>query len=719
MAALPGTENWPEISFAERLREVTLVSSELVIALCYFVIPALIFWYTRGIQVAALFLKVRIWFMLFIVCCGLTHFFGFLGFWYIMPNLVVLGKLATATVSVGTVCILLNYMSEIQTLMARASALERSVEKATSQLISLKTRNEELARLKEEAIRLATMRQEFISTVSHEVRTPLQSIIGFGEILEQSDLDPSQQQMLKTMLESSRMLCTIINDILDFSKYQKDDFVLEDEPFPIMDAIISSLRISSNRATSKGVTLRYKICNRVPAIVRGDLTRIVQILSNLISNGVKFTPEGAVSVHVNVVESKYVMDAWLQDFFNRPCTFTPVQPSTASDFASIDGVATKPRTVSETSISSEQEIPIRPSSPTENSKLLESHLTPPCVDSPRKSRGHNKDLPYGKNREGPWGIMLQVIDSGVGVAPESFNRIFRRFMQSDTSTTRMFGGTGLGLSIVQQLASRMGGTIHVESVQGKGSIFTVFLQLKPTEDSPLLTPSTSYEVLPPPSISPKTDRVEKGHKPVDIATVEDALQQSNSEVESKAAAASESEVPRPKSLPKTPPKSAKSNPTKSQVPVTPHRARRVLLVDDNEINRAVTKPMLHKAGVPDVNTASNGQQAYEELENMSEPYDAVLLDLHMPVMDGYTTVEKIRANLPSIDNIPIFAFTAASFDNKESQELREKGFSGIVTKPCTLARIKKALDLTIEYKEKLISEDELFTRSEMICSQRN
>ncbi|GBG26555.1 Histidine kinase 3 [Hondaea fermentalgiana] len=706
----------PDIEQRTIFEQKVLMGSELVIAMCYFIIPALIFWYMRGIEVADVFLTVRVWFMLFILCCGITHFLGFLSFWWQITWVITLGKLVTAFVSVATIVVLLQYMFDLDKLMRKAAQLEKDVDASIRQLDSLKMRNEELARLKEEALRIANMRQEFISTVSHEVRTPLQSIIGFGEILEQSELDPSQKQMLCTMMESSRMLCTIINDILDFSKYQKENFALEVEPFSIVGAIVSALRISSSRATAKGVDLRYQVCNRLPGILLGDLTRVVQIVSNLVSNGVKFTEEGNVTVMVSSVASEQEKNAWIEKFNARDNTFT-LEDTPDSSEADLPeeiakcgaGDANLDRASSfKSSRPPHISVQIEPS---ESSGLLADKSPSPRRHVPLDMEGiATSAVPDATVNRRDWGIRLEVKDTGVGVPKSSFARIFRRFMQSDASTTRIFGGTGLGLSIVQQLTNCMKGSIHLESTMGEGTTFTIFLKLPPQAETPILLPMSSPEVLPPPSISPRASDIDiKPGSLSEIARIGDSSTTSETKEVDPSTSRASANASKASDRKKAPPKAA---------PDLLCDISRVLLVDDNEINRAVTKPMLHKAGVPNVDTAKNGQQAYERMLAATEPYDAVLLDLHMPVLDGFGAVQKIRLNLRAADAVPIFAFTAASFSTSESAELREKGFSGIVFKPCTIARIRTAMELAAQFKRNEISADDLFSRSESIYTQR-
>jgi len=660
------------------LELIVLLASELFISLAYFVIPLQLFWFVRQVKVADIFLTVRIWFILFIVCCGSTHFVAFLTQWWDLRRTMVLAKLVTAIVSVATAVVLVQRMEDLLGLMREASELEESVRKSKSQLEVLRERNEELGRLKEEAMKLAKTRQDFISTVSHEVRTPLQSIIGYGEILEQSRLDPSQQQMIRTMLESSRLLCTIINDILDFARYQKEDFTLENEAFSVEEAALSALRISASKAASKNLDLRFKVGSDVPKFVRGDLTRLVQVLSNLISNGVKFTETGHISLVLHVVCSEEERDEWTRNFILRENTYTP-----SNDLI----------TISEEEESPSPDVPkdcddvmvqiMNKEEPTEETNLLkDGEDTEKYGEACPSQETMTRDA---------WGIRFEVQDSGPGIPSSALNKIFHRFVQTDNSTTRKFGGTGLGLAIARQLMNRMGGSIHLESHVGRGSSFNLLLPLKAAQPAEILRASDDFVCIRPPEIL-------MGNYKESAAASESSKEQR----EQKEASIDDSVV-------------LASLNDENFVDTPQFKALcadvRVLIVDDNEVNRMVTQKLLKSVGVQKTETLNDGKQALIELEKKDIRIDCVLMDLHMPVVDGFAATREIRKTLPHRDGIIIFAFTAATFAPDEFEKLKSDGFSGILAKPCSLNRIKTMMRHLLLLKHGMISHQELFART--------
>ncbi len=189
---------------------------------------------------------------------------------------------------------------------------------------------------------------------------------------------------------SGESLITIINEILDFSKIESGKMELEEQPFEIEVALEEVLDLLSVKANSKKLDLWYKINRDVPPLIVGDVTRLKQILINLIGNAIKFTEEGEIYIEVNLTES-------------------------ANEVLTLE---------------------------------------------------------------------FKIQDTGIGIPKEKQDLLFTKFTQVDASTTRKYGGTGLGLAISQKLVELMGGTITVESEEGKGSTFIFSITFKPTEETP-------------------------------------------------------------------------------------------------------------------------------------------------------------------------------------------------------------------------------------------
>jgi len=482
----------------------------------------------------------------------------------------------------------------------------------------------------------------FLANMSHEVRTPLNAIIGLTNLAAQAQSGAKVAEYLRKVRSYSRSLLGIINDILDFSRIEAGKMAVESLDFDLRELLESLDDLVSDEAHRKGVEFLIFIEPDVPCALRGDPLRINQVLTNLVYNAVKFTHEGTVLVR-----------------------------------AGLDGER----------------------------------------------------------------VRFSVTDTGIGISADQLPRIFQSFTQLDGSSTRQYGGAGLGLTICRHLVELMGGTLEVESAPGEGSTFTFALPLERqagdaraettlaeqhrgsqvlvVDDNPLaaeilaellrslaLKPAvvhsgaealeevtrTRYSLIVLDWKMPGLDglatarEIERrcGPEPprVILATAYDQGQ-----VRDLAERAGIRQI-----LTKPVSRSALYDAllvafgeARAQLPGAPAqpgevderlRGVRVLVVDDVDINQQITRELLELAGLH-VWTAGDGPRALALLEERS--FDAVLMDLQMPGMDGFEVTRRIRAQA-KFAQLPIIAITAHAMKGDRERCL-EAGMNDHVSKP--------------------------------------
>jgi len=244
-----------------------------------------------------------------------------------------------------------------------------------------------------EAERANQAKGHFLSTMTHELRTPLSGVIGMTQLLEGTQMTPEQREYVRSISSSAHLLRALIGDVLDLSKIEARKVQIEHLPFRPRPVVLEVCNALQSQALDKGLELVCAIDGRVPDEVVGDQLRVRQILFNLLGNAIKFTERGQVVVRCRVAEG-------------------------------------------------DRELP-------------RSHL------------------------------LLEIEDSGIGIAADKLPRIFDSFWQADDSTTRRYGGSGLGTTIARDLTQLMGGVIGVASVEGEGSRFSVKLPLLPEGFTPV------------------------------------------------------------------------------------------------------------------------------------------------------------------------------------------------------------------------------------------
>ncbi|KAF6149072.1 hypothetical protein GIB67_018650 [Kingdonia uniflora] len=294
-----------------------------------------------------------------------------------------------------------------------------------------------------------TMRaKQMLATMSHEIRSPLTGVVSMAEILSNTRLDREQQQLLDVMISSGDLVLQLINDILDLSKVESGVMTLEATRFRPREVVRHVLQTAA-ASLQKELILEGHLAEDIPVEVIGDVLRIRQILTNLISNAIKFTHEGRVGINLYVVPEP-------------SGSFTSEQSADcANELVDGDSFATSQCRSREESHDQSSRIDDGPTTFLKNT-------TPDDENVNKSSHPHETTV---------W-ICCDVYDTGIGIPENAIPNLFKKYMQVSADHARKYGGTGLGLAICKQLVELMGGQLTVTSQEHCGSTFTFILPYK-------------------------------------------------------------------------------------------------------------------------------------------------------------------------------------------------------------------------------------------------
>ncbi|MBX3519987.1 MAG: response regulator [Xanthobacteraceae bacterium] len=503
---------------------------------------------------------------------------------------------------------------------------------------------------REQAEAASRAKSRFLAVVSHEVRTPLNGILGMAHLLSETTMSQEQQTYVRAVKSSGEALLGLIEEILDFSKIEAGRIELETAPFDLTELVTDVVELLSPRAQAKGIEIAAQFDRSLPQRVSGDAARLRQVLLNLAGNAVKFTDEGGVAVAVETAGNR---------------------------------------------------------------------------------------------------IRFSVRDTGPGIEADAQARIFEEFEQGDGTLARRHGGTGLGLAIASRIVERMGGEIALSSGTDGGTVFRFAIALPPitdgaTEDVPDFMNADVIVLSPSAIVGPLlANQIEQwgaraaiadtrelaltllperhwSHCIIDRAFGHDetlalyeiarrnaahchvlltpAERRELPTLQAKGLASYLIKPVRAASLAARlfdPAASAIEEDVAQQAAfefATGKGGLSILVAEDNDINALLVQALLARMGhrVTIVGDGAVAVNAVASAHTMGAPYDAVLMDLHLPGMDGLEATRRIRALGGAAGTIPVIALTANAFEEDRAACLAA-GMNGFVVKPVDRKRLEAAL----------------------------